>query len=428
MYAASRTGVPRVISDARFRPSVARRGRAGDAAEGGRQVDRADDVALGPPGDAGPADHEREAARLLVGLALLDHPVLTQQVAVVAGEEHVGGVQPAGRREGVISSLIPSFTPSRQRPMPSRSRSMVAICEAAQGRNCWLAGLSLTSASLNAADFGGSVTRRWRSAARGSPAGGARWERPRGTSASYGRRAEHLLRGEVEDVVGGPHAPGLEVRRAGGVPDVPTRRHVATPAGSTGSRSGTCRTAPSCTRGRGSAWRWCRHRSSGRWSSCRSPRSRFEYMPLNIAARDGPHIGTSTAALTQSIQLASRLRSTGGSRSACRRRSSPRSSAARSAGSGGSAPAGRRSGPQAATSAAAPLMTLALFSSSRRLSVIATGLLAADGLAAALDESAGWGLETLRSVNAARPARCRSTARPVGTSRATHAAFTTLRS
>ena len=33
---------------------------------------------------------------------------------------------------------------------------------------------------------------------------------------------------------------------------------------------------------------------------------REEYWPVNSAARDGPHIGTSMAALTQSIQLASR--------------------------------------------------------------------------------------------------------------------------
>jgi hypothetical protein len=33
---------------------------------------------------------------------------------------------------------------------------------------------------------------------------------------------------------------------------------------------------------------------------------RDEYRPVNSAARDGPHIGTSMAALTQSIQLASR--------------------------------------------------------------------------------------------------------------------------
>ena len=34
---------------------------------------------------------------------------------------------------------------------------------------------------------------------------------------------------------------------------------------------------------------------------------REEYLPVNSAARDGPHIGTSMAAFTQSIQLASRL-------------------------------------------------------------------------------------------------------------------------
>ena len=34
---------------------------------------------------------------------------------------------------------------------------------------------------------------------------------------------------------------------------------------------------------------------------------RDEYLPVNSAARDGPHIGTSIAALTQSIHAASRL-------------------------------------------------------------------------------------------------------------------------
>ena len=94
---------------------------------------------------------------------------------------------------------------------------------------------------------------------------------------------------------------------------------------------------------------------------------RDEYLPVNSAERDGPHIGTSMAAFTQSIQLAE-------SRWARRPRKSKRRSSAmittivRGAfGSGRSGGGWTGSGPQAASTAAVPAIAPAPFRSSRRV-------------------------------------------------------------
>ena len=101
---------------------------------------------------------------------------------------------------------------------------------------------------------------------------------------------------------------------------------------------------------------------------------RDEYMPLKSAARDGPHMGTSMAAFTQSIQLESSLLST-------ERKSNRMSSAmmttmvrGRLGSGGGISGGGTGFGPHAETSAAAPAITLARLSSSRLVSVISVCL------------------------------------------------------
>ena len=97
---------------------------------------------------------------------------------------------------------------------------------------------------------------------------------------------------------------------------------------------------------------------------------RDEYMPLNRAERDGPHMGTSMAVLTQSIQLESRLRST--DRKSKRMSSAMMTTMVRGRLGSGGGNRGRDRGPvrRPRRSAAAPAITLARLSSSRLVSVI----------------------------------------------------------
>ena len=94
---------------------------SGDVERGGHQVDLRDQRVDGRRLDAGTAHDERDARRLLVGLALAQEPVLAQQVAVVGDEEdprppELAGLaagRPARGRSGRRRPAAPPACPRR---------------------------------------------------------------------------------------------------------------------------------------------------------------------------------------------------------------------------------------------------------------------------------------------------------------------------